>query len=153
MPDEDTLWTMLRAAASVDRVPDSVREAARASLAWRDPDSALATLIGDSAQMSDSELLAGVRGAGGPRLLTFSTDHFTVEVEVNSDGRTVSLVGQVAPADAARVLIDHRDGVLETRADDLGRFTASGVSEGPVRLRFTSGQGASTAFRTDWVLL
>src|SRR5450759_4904660 len=47
------------------------------------------------------------------------------------------------------VEVDHRDGVVVVQPDDLGRFVASGVSAGPVRLRCELPTGGSVM--TSWL--
>jgi hypothetical protein len=144
----DELWEdLVGLAARADPVPPLVLQAANESLRWRDPDTALAELVADSAV---SGTPVGVRGGRQPRLLTFSTDTLTIEVEASDVDTTIRLVGQLVPPTAARVRVDHRDGVVEVDADDLGRFIASGVTPGPVRLSCTEG---SVTTRTAWTLL
>ena len=149
MDDDDPLWTLLRQAAR-DPVPEDVLEAARASLSWRDPDSALAALVADS--QADADRLTFVRGDDQARLVTFAADDLTFEVEVTTGGPTVGLIGQLVPPTAARLAIDHAGGVVEVTADTLGRFHASGLTPGPLRLRCTRDDRAGTV-RTDWFLV
>jgi hypothetical protein len=154
-PALDPLWMVLKDEVS-DRVPDDVRGAARSSLGWRDPDSALAALIADSA--TDEKQLAYVRGAtlsGLPRLLTFAAEHLTIEVEVTTIGvpgavATVNLVGQLVPPGARSVAVDHSAGTVDVPADTMGRFQATGLGPGPLRLR--CGPETADAIRTDWFL-
>jgi hypothetical protein len=145
------LWTLLRDELADDRVPSDVRTAARESLSWRDPDSALAVLVADSA-VEDGDLLAHVRGAPLARLLTFEVGELTVEVEVAPEHRERRLIGQLVPPAAARVAVDHAGGVSQVRADELGRFQVGGLGTGPARLRCVI-DPAGPAVRTDWFLL
>jgi hypothetical protein len=131
--------------------PEAVREAARAALSWRDPDAALATLVADSADPT-RQLESAVRGGGQSRLLAFATADVSIDVEVNEDPTVATLVGQLAPVGAADIAVDHRDGVAEATADELGRFRVEGVTRGPVRLRCTP-RGAGTPVHTEWTLL
>jgi hypothetical protein len=149
MDDDDPLWTLLRRATR-DPVPDHVLEAARASLSGRDPDSALAALVADS--QADADRLVFVRGDDQARLLTFSADDLTFEVEISPGGRAVGLIGQLVPPTSARLAIDHPGGVAEVTADALGRFQASGLTPGPMRLRCTRDDRAGIV-RTDWFLV
>ena len=154
-PAPDPLWTLLTSEVT-DPVPDGVRGAARSSLGWRDPDSALAALIADSA--ADEGRLAYVRGATGsgqPRLLTFAAAQLTIEVEVTavrSPGgtATISLVGQLIPPGPGAVAVDHSAGTVDVPPDAVGRFQATGLGPGPLRLRY--GAETAVAVRTDWFL-
>ena len=95
-PEDEALLQELRAAARrFDPPPDSVLEAARASLTWRTIDAELAALEFDSAV----DLAAtAVRGGEGPRLLTFAAPGLNIEVEVSPIGPRRQLVGQLVPA-------------------------------------------------------
>jgi hypothetical protein len=144
MSDDDDMWIALRDVTNrADPVPSLVLEAALDALRWRDPDAALAELVTDTALTG---LPAGVRGGRQPRLLTFAAGDLTIEVEVGPDGSALRLVGQLVPPRPARVRVDHRDGTLEVDADEIGRFLASGVSPGPVRL-------TCEGTRTEWTVL
>jgi hypothetical protein len=146
------MWTLLRAERAPDRVPAQVRAAARESLSWRDPDSALAALVADTADDDlDAGVLAHVRGSGQSRMLTFVCDALTVEVEASWHGQVVDLVGQLVPAARTTVHVDHRGGVASADADELGRFHLGMVTPGPVRMRCRL-DGAGLV-HTDWVLL
>src|SRR5262245_17650344 len=158
MPEDladEELWLALRELMSrADPLPAAVRDAARASLSWRDPDAALARLVADSAAALAP---VAVRGGGEPRLLTFETDAslvgpLTIEVEASRADRLVRLVGQLVPPMPAQIRIDHRDGHMDVNADQLGRFAADGIAPGPVRLECTPSTG-SPPVRTAWVLL
>src|SRR5438093_6680703 len=71
----DALTALLR---RVDPVPEAVRDAASSSLAWRDPEAALATLLRDA---HNEATLPAIRG-DGPRLLTFETGDTVVDLEI-----------------------------------------------------------------------
>jgi hypothetical protein len=98
-----------------------------AAYTFRTIDAELAQLTFDSL----AEGASAVRGADGPRVLTFSTAAAEIEVEI-SDGR---LVGQLMPARAATVEIRGRDRTITVTADALGRFAAGPLSPGALSLR------------------
>jgi hypothetical protein len=148
---DDRLIEELRGAARrFDPLPESVREAARASLTWRTVDAELAALAFDSAV----EPSTNARSGGDSRLLTFSAPGFSVEMEVAAMGIRRRLVGQVVPPQGARIEVRHPGGVVIVEADELGRFSAEGVSAGPVCLRCPAAAGTTaSAIITEWVLL
>ena len=84
--DEVLLDELAHALAERTEAADIAR-VGREVWAWRSPDVALAELISDTA---DSPL-AGVRSAGGPRLLRFEAQQVTLEVE-SVDGHLRGLV-------------------------------------------------------------
>jgi hypothetical protein len=131
--DDELMITLSDLLRRVDPMPESVRAAASASLAWRDPDSALAKLVADS-ELSPG--LATVRGAA-PRLLTFEIGERSVDLEVTAEARQARLVGQLMPTGAARVTVHHGDGTSEVDADALGRFVVGEVASGLVRVCWT----------------
>ncbi len=130
----------------VDPVPPAVMSAARAAFEWRTVDAELAELTYDS--WVDDRELAGVRGRGGRRQLTFEAPGLTVEVEV-ADGAAPGLVGQFVPAHRGTVELRHGTGVLTLAVDDLGRFTAPHFPAGPLSLRCTA--DAASPVETEWV--
>jgi hypothetical protein len=132
-PGDEALLEELRGAAHrFDPPPPAVLEAARASLTWRTIDAELAALEFDSAV---DQAAAAVRSGEGPRLLTFSAPGLNIEVEVSPLGPRRQLVGQLVPAQAARIEVRHAGGVTTVQADQLGRFGVDAVSAGPVSLR------------------
>jgi hypothetical protein len=135
MTDPDPDATLLAALAAlftrVDPVPPTVRAAASAALSWRDPDAELARLVNDAAARPAE--LAGVRGRP-PRLLTFHAGDLEIELEVTTEGRRVSLVGQLLPTGPAEVTVDHSGGQRTVDADELGRFAVGELAPGLIRL-------------------
>ncbi|WP_432829020.1 hypothetical protein [Dactylosporangium sp. CA-092794] len=132
-----------------DPVPPAVLAAARASLAWRDPDAALAELVRDSLEQE----LTTVRG-GRPRMLTFGGAPVTITMGVTARGGVLDVVGELSPAVAARVVVEWPGGSLEARPDAEGRFRVGDVAPGPVRLRCEPAvAGAFVPVRTEWVQL
>jgi hypothetical protein len=144
--DETALLTRLgELFDEIDPVPDVVLEAARASFAWRTIDAELAELQDDSALTP----LAGIRGHGDSRLLTFEAPAITVVVEVTEVGEERRLVGQVVPAGAQRVEIRHARITVAADVDTVGRFTVDHVPCGPVSIACASSDGTPTV--TSWV--
>jgi len=148
MEDDALLADLAALLGRVDPVPPEVTLAARSAFAWRALDDELAELLYDSAV--DEAPLAGVRSAGGPRMLSFGGADLTVELEVAPDGPARRLVGQLVPPGQAEIEIRHQAGSLETAADELGRFAIGGVPAGPmsIRCRSAKGQAVSTAWVT-----
>jgi hypothetical protein len=150
--DEQLMDLIREATAGQDAVPDRVVEAAREAWTWRTVDAELAALLHDS--MADVDALAGVRGAGTVRALSFGAGDHMIEVEISEDGDRRRLVGQVMPPPATGVrsiVLDRIDGgVLELDLDELGRFEADRLPAGLVRLRTTGAEGRVV---TEWVTI
>ena len=151
-PEDEGLLQELRATARrLDPPPSSVLEAARASLTWRTIDAELAALEFDSAV---DVAATAVRSGEGPRLLTFSAPGLSIEVEVSPIGPRRQLVGQLVPAQPARIDVRHAGGVTTVQADRLGRFGVDAVSAGPVSLRCHLGDVPSgVPVVTEWIPL
>jgi hypothetical protein len=118
----------------MDPVPALLDEAARAAFAWRTVDEELAELTRDSVE--DDAGAALVRGAHGPRQLSFESPRLGIELEVVATGpRLRRLEGQLLPPAPAKVTIERpgEDGV-SVQADDLGHFVLDGLRAGVVRL-------------------
>jgi hypothetical protein len=152
-PDDDALLDELRhVVAQLDPIPEPVRIAARAALEWRTLDAELAALVHDSAV--DEPLLA-VRGAVGPRALTFETSDLTIEVEAEATGAAggLRLVGQLVPPQPAEIAVRHGEDLTAVRADERGRFAAHGIAPGPVslRCRLDGAPGAGRLVETGWL--
>ena len=145
--EEEVLRALRDIAGRREPVPDNVLAAARASIAWRDPDAALARLTADSA----TTRLVAVRGGGSPRLLSFFGGSLTIDVQATTRAGAVEVVGEVSPAVPARVVLESPAGRHETDVDDEGRFRFQGVVAGSVRLRCEPAEGATV--HTEWVLL
>jgi hypothetical protein len=132
----------------VDPVPPDVTEFAQAALGWRRLDADLAELLADSALETDAVALA--RGGEG-RWLTFRADDLTIDVEIQIDGDSRTLLGQLAPPPAAATVeAQSTDGtvVASAESDELGRFRLSLAVEGHVRLRVLR-EGAAPV-ETSW---
>src|SRR3954470_2494744 len=96
MDDEATLAELRQLFTRVEPVPERLQEAARAAFTWRTIDAELAELMADSAE-EDVGALA-LRGAAGPRRLSFESPAVAIEAEVTVTGPAQRrLVGQILP--------------------------------------------------------
>jgi hypothetical protein len=130
----------------LDPVPQLLEDGARAAFTWRTVDAELAELMRDSAEAADEEAGMLVRGAAGPRQLSFESPRLGIEIEVTETGpRERRLAGQLLPPAAAAVTVERpgEDGVT-VQSDDLGRFVLDGLRAGVVRLHVALG-GAQIA--------
>ncbi len=144
----DALLHELRAVVGrVDPIPPEMAAAARAGFIWRTIDAELAQLTSDS--VLDADRMASVRGVGTPELLTFEASSLTVELETAAGPDGLRLLGQLVPAQPARIEIRDRRGATTVDADEMGRFTATGLEPGPVSLRCRTAAGDVD---TDWFL-
>lgn len=134
-----------------DPVPPEVTAAAKAASTWRRIDEELAELGELAGLTGDSlSLAAGVRG-GATRLLTYEAGDLTVEIEVSTDDSRIRVLGQVVPAGVVLVRVEQPARAVEVSTDELGRFRATGLADGPTRLVLTP-PGAAPV-RTQWTLL
>ena len=146
------LLDALRAVAgAADPVPPAVVQAARDSFTWRTIDAELAELAYDS--LLDDAFLVGIRGDDGPRSLTFEAADVVVEVEVIDAGDQRRLLGQLVPPRRAEIQVRHSGGLVTVDADDVGRFTATGVAAGPVSLRCRVADTDTAPVETPWVVV
>jgi len=133
---DDATEAQLRAIfGHMDPVPQLLEDAARAAYTWRTVDVELAELMRDSAEQQEEAGLL-VRGAHGPRQLSFESPRLAIELEVTETGpRERRLEGQLLPPAEATVTIERpgEDGVT-VQADDLGRFVLDGLRAGLVRV-------------------
>jgi len=146
--DDRLVEVLRRALAEGDGVPAEVVVAARAAWTWRTIDAELAALVHDST-LDDQELV-GVRGAATVRALSFTVGEHYLELEVAEDGDRRSIVGQVMPAHEAGLILEGADGrpPAELAVDALGRFSATRLPAGLVRLRAAGGP-----LVTEWVAI
>jgi hypothetical protein len=123
-------------------VPGHRRTAAHGAFAWRRVDEELMRLAYDSLEVAP----AAVRGADGPRLLSFAVGGLTIELEVG-DG---TVWGQAMPGGAYEVTLETTAGDRrQVVADESGIFALDGAA-GPTRFTFSLGEDVR---RTEWVLL
>lgn len=136
--DEELLIRLKSWISRIDPVPPSVVAAAEAAYSWRTLESDLAELTYDSSL--ETAEFAGIRGGSG-RLLVFSSARVTVELEIS--GRDRRLVGQVEGLGSPQLEIQHSRGSLPVKIDSVGRFSASELPAGPMRLRLTDEEGGT----------
>src|SRR5436190_24385792 len=120
-PGEAEMLAELRSVIDeVDAPPADVVAAAKASFTWRTVDADLAELAEitfDS--LVDEEAGTLVRGAGQPRLLTFTATGVEIEVEVTPSGRAYRLLGQVIPAAPGDLEVRHPNSTQAVAVDEL----------------------------------
>jgi hypothetical protein len=136
-PDkDDATEAELRALfAHMEPVPQLLQEAARDAYGWRTIDAELAELMRDSAEAEEEAGLL-VRGAHGPRQLSFESPQIGIELEVTATGpRERRVAGQLLPPREATVTVERpgEDG-MTVQSDELGRFVMEGLRAGVVRL-------------------
>jgi hypothetical protein len=144
--DDDHLLAELSLALDEhDPVPTDATAAARSALQLGRADEELAELVYDSLDTASavamrSEMLLEARS------LEFLAGGFRLDVELIDDDRMV--LGQLDPPGPAQVALESDDGVLQTTADDLGRFRFAGA-RGPLRVRVTMDSGQ--VILTPWI--
>jgi hypothetical protein len=150
--DDQLIDELRRVARLADPVPETVRLAAAAAFEFRDPDGALAALVGDSHEAAQLGF-ATVRSAeAGDRLLSYELGGARVDLEVTATGDGPVLTGQLLNADPDGCEIETGDGDrLPVPVDEFGRFLLNEVPTGPARLRFRSASGSP--IRTPWFVL
>ena len=131
--DEVLALELVEALREARPLVDEVAERAKGAFTWRtiDEDLLAAELMFDSAEQASPSL---TRGAEGGRVMVFSADLRSVEIEVLSD----------------RVVEGDRGVVATVAVDELGFFVIEPVPTGVVRLRCTT---PATRLVTDWVRL
>jgi hypothetical protein len=145
--DDELSRALGRLFRRVDPTPDTVREAASASLAWLDVDVALAALVRDSDERATTPTIRGEP----PRLLTFQVGDTAVDLEITPVASAVRLIGQIAPTRPATVTVCYADrGRYELTADALGRFSRAGLPRGLARLHCVPDDDARARFNTEW---
>jgi hypothetical protein len=139
--DDEIMATLRRAAATVDPVPASVTEAARAALATRRLDEELAELVLDSA------LAAGAVRAedDDTRVLSFRAGDVTLELQVEQGPSLRGLV--LGTTD--QVVLETPDGTRDVHLGTDGWFELPSVPAGPLRIRARAANGRSVV--TPWV--
>jgi len=144
--DEQLAHELADALGETHPLAEGVAARAKGAFTWRtiDHDLLTATLMFDSAHEED---LSRTRAEAGSRVLVFTVELRSVEIEVLSD----RVVGQFMPPSQGEVQVEGDGGVVATvPVDDLGFFVIEPVPEGVVRLRCTT---PTTRLVTDWVRL
>ncbi|HEU0042072.1 MAG TPA: hypothetical protein VFQ15_06970 [Jiangellaceae bacterium] len=147
-PADQKLIAQLRdMLAAIDSPPEALVEAAKASLAWRTIDAELATLVSDSAMAAGPT----VRSFEPPRVLTFETADTMLVIEIAKERRVRRVLGQVIEPGAGSVEIRHADGVMSVTADELGRFKAAPVPDGPLSITCRFDDPDRKPLVTSWI--
>jgi hypothetical protein len=147
---DDELVALLRdLAADRDAVPAHVTAAAKAAWELRDLDARMATLVADS--WRDQPAVATRDSVGTLRMLTFTSDGASIEVDVETDAITGTrrMRGFVTGADGDLVIERGRTRI--TVPLDDGQFDVEGLAAGPARLSVLDAGG--TRIVTTWVSL
>ena len=150
MTTDDELEARLRdLAAQHDAVPAHVTAAARAAWELRDLDVRIATLVADS--WRDEPAVATRDSAGTLRMLTFTSDGASIEVDVEVDAATGTrrLRGFVSGA-TGNLVVERGATRIEVPVTD-GQFDLPGLEPGPARLSVLGLDG--TRVVTTWVSL
>ena len=85
-------------------------------------------------------------------MLTFSAGELTVDVEVEGTDGEIRLIGELAPAQQATVVVRHADGTTEVETDEDGRFRTGVLPAGPISLNLRLAVGGATV-QTEWITL
>jgi hypothetical protein len=126
---------------------DEAARRAKGAFTWRtiDEDLLTAELMFDSTTQEAEPALT--RGSDSGRVMVFSVELKSVEIEVLTD----RVVGQFTPPSSGQVEVEGDGGVVATvPVDDLGFFVIAPVPTGVVRFLCTT---PSTRLVTDWVSL
>jgi hypothetical protein len=150
--DDELFRRMADALRGDDPVPETLVVQAKGAFTWLTIDEDLASLAELAYDSAVDDDLAGVRGGGGPRMLSFERDEVVIEVEVASDRDRRRVVGQVSGVPATEVVLETADGArLTVPCDDLGQFAADAVPPGPLRVVVTLAGDPPRTVRGDWV--
>ena len=143
MNDESAAAALTVLFATVDPVPAATMTAAYDAFEWRDIDAELASLTFETAA---DVSLAHTRGEA-PRLLTFTGENITIDLEVANEGGTVRLLGQIDPPRAADIRAEWPGGFVLIRSDARGRFQMADLAAGRMRV---SVQLDESRVATEW---
>jgi hypothetical protein len=145
--DDEGLLAVIKEALQAERaVPPEFAAAGRSAYAWHNIDAELAELTYDSL---DPASVATVRSeTASIRALTFTSDHLTIEMEVNAD----SLLCQLFPTGEATIELQTRAGIIASiQADEVGCFAIRPIPASPFRLRCRTTDGTNVV--TGWITL
>jgi hypothetical protein len=112
-----------------DPVPAALLEGAAWVHDWHNMEAELAQLTFDSTE--DVEL-AGVRSNGALRELTFVTEIYTIEVEVEPGPRTVTVTGSIEPPATGTMQLLVGGEMFAGDIDEQGSFHLPNVAHGTV---------------------
>jgi len=152
--DDELLAELRRVIGQADPLPEQVRAAAAAAFAFRDPDAALAALVGDSdlGQFEPGEFETVRTGETDDHVLSYELGGARVDLEVTPTGDGPVLTGQLLDADPDGCDLETGDGDrLPVPVDEFGRFLLTGVPPGPARLHYRAADGAPIV--TPWFVL
>jgi hypothetical protein len=130
MDDDHAAAALTALFATVDPIPAAAMAAALDAFGWRDIDAELASLTFETAA---DQSLAHTRGEA-PRLLTFTCQDVTIDLEVAADDGAVRLLGQLDPPRAADVRAEWAGGSVSIQSDARGRFQLVGLPVGRMRI-------------------
>jgi hypothetical protein len=150
MTSDDDLEARLRTlAADLDPAPSHVTAAAKAAWELRDLDTQIATLVADS--WRDEPAVATRDRVGTLRMLTFTSDGASIEVDVETDTVTGTrrLRGFVTGATGDLVIERGATRLTVPVVDD--QFDVEGLEPGPARLSVVGEDGMRVV--TTWVSL
>jgi len=144
--DDEQLLALLKEALQARKaVPPEFIEIGKAAYAWHNIDAELAQLAYDSVQdsaVSERSETASVR------MLTFTSAHLTIELEVNED----SLFGQVVPPQDGTIQVRTHAGVIASiPVDNVGYFVVRPIPPGPFLLHCRTSGGSDVL--TRWIAL
>ncbi len=118
--------------------PASVIEGAGWVHDWLTMEAELAELTFDSVDQLE---LAGVRSTGALRELTFVSDAFTIEIEIEPGARTVEVSGTITPPVTGRLQLVVGGEIYAGEIDDRGAFAIGAVPHGTVLALVDTAQG------------
>lgn len=146
-PEDEGILTRLRQGLEQsETVPSDVIDFAKAAFAWRNIDAELAELDFDSI---DEEIPSGVRSTGTARMISFQAGQWMLDIEFDeASGR---LIGQISPESAFTVELHTAGALFTVESDELGRFSAEGISPGPLSLVLHFPD--RSVIKTQWVVL
>jgi hypothetical protein len=145
--DDQLLASLGEAMKARETVPAQFIEAAKNAYAWHNIDAELAQLTYDSSR--DESWSAAVRSEiASIRALTFTSAHFSIELEVTGD----SLLGRIMPPQEGTIEAQTRAGATTaTPVDEIGFFSMEPMPASPFRLRYRTAEG--TDLVTGWITL
>jgi hypothetical protein len=154
MDDDELIAELRRVTREADSPPEHVRAAAAAAFAFRDPDAALAALVGDSDVSGPNHgHFETVRtDSAEDHVLSYELDGARVDLEVTATGDGPILTGQLLDAEPAACELETGDCErLPVPVDEFGRFLLTDVPTGPARLHYRATGGAPIV--TPWFVL